>query len=623
MIAKMNKFTFLIYHKDYETFLEKLRNLGVVHVEVRQSGEMEESMRPAMQKYVAYKTLLKDMSACAAQYACTGLRTSASSIEKVKADYDAFCVQLQAQTANLSTLDKEIKALEPWGSFDWSKLDALKDNGWNVQFFSCPERNFNDAWQDEYNAIVINKKEGQCYFVTIGQQTASIDAEALHLPHEDYAKLLVQKEENEKLLEDTRRSMSEYCARAIPVVESAIAAMQDEIDLMKVRLGGEPKADGALILLEGWAPSENSPAVQSMLEQCDDVYFEMRPAEKEDNAPIKLKNNRITRLFEALTRMYGLPDYGEFDPTPLLAPFYALFFGLCLGDAGYGLFLVLLGFFLKKKVSQSMQGIMNLLITLGVAATVVGAVLGTFFGVDLVKTDIPQAWKDFMISGEVEIGGKMYYKTMILALVVGMIHICFAMTVKAVCSTVRYGFKNSLSDWGWLLLVGGSVSVATLKFLDLIPAEAAKIAYYVIGGISAVGIFLLNNLHRNVFMNAGAGLWTTYNMATGLMGDLLSYLRLYALGLAGGLLGGVFNDLGMQAQSGMSNILWGIPGWIVCGLIFVCGHALNIALSCLSAYVHSIRLTFVEYFKNSGYDGRGTMYKPFSSFQKTENKEIN
>jgi V/A-type H+-transporting ATPase subunit I len=117
-------------------------------------------------------------------------------------------------------------------------------------------------------------------------------------------------------------------------------------------------------------------------------------------------------------------------------------------------------------------------------------------------------------------------------------------------------------------------------------------------------------------MNIGAGLWDTYNMATGLMGDLLSYLRLYALGLAGGMLGGVFNDLGMQLRDSMSDFLFGIPGWICFGLIFVFGHSLNIALSCLSGYVHSIRLTFVEYFKNSGYDGKGTMYKPFSSSNK-------
>ena len=143
-------------------------------------------------------------------------------------------------------------------------------------------------------------------------------------------------------------------------------------------------------------------------------------------------------------------------------------------------------------------------------------------------------------------------------------------------------------------------------------------AYIGIGGVSAIGIYLLNDMRRNIFVNVGAGLWDTYNMATGLMGDLLSYLRLYALGLAGGMLGGVFNTLGMQLRDTMGDFLFGVPGWICFALIFVAGHGLNIALSCLSGYVHSIRLTFVEYFKNSGYDGKGMEYKPFSSKKKND-----
>jgi V/A-type H+-transporting ATPase subunit I len=199
-----------------------------------------------------------------------------------------------------------------------------------------------------------------------------------------------------------------------------------------------------------------------------------------------------------------------------------------------------------------------------------------------------------------------------------MFHICFAMTVKSIGATVRYGFKNALSEWGWLLLVGGSVVVATLTYLGVMDMEMSKMVFIGIGGVSAIGIYLLNNLRRNIFVNIGAGLWDTYNMATGLMGDLLSYLRLYALGLAGGMLGGVFNDLGMQLRNSIGDVLFGIPGWIAFALIFVAGHGLNIALSCLSGYVHSIRLTFVEYFKNSGYDGKGMEYKPFSSKKKND-----
>ena len=96
------------------------------------------------------------------------------------------------------------------------------------------------------------------------------------------------------------------------------------------------------------------------------------------------------------------------------------------------------------------------------------------------------------------------------------------------------------------------------------------------------------------------------------MGDILSYMRLYALGLAGGMLGGVFNSLGLMVQESAG----GIPGWVLCCLILVFGHAFNIAMSCISAFVHPLRLNFVEYFKNSGYDGTGVLYNPFTNVDK-------
>ena len=162
---------------------------------------------------------------------------------------------------------------------------------------------------------------------------------------------------------------------------------------------------------------------------------------------------------------------------------------------------------------------------------------------------------------------------------------------------------------GWLLIVGRGV-IGTLSFLSFIPAEVSKWAFIIVGGVAAIGIYLLNNLHRNVLVNVGAGLWDTYNMASGLLGDVLSYIRLFALGLAGGMLGQTFNNLALMLVEGQEGVAL-IFGWIGFGLIILLGHTLNIAMSCLSAFVHPLRLTFVEYFKNAGYDGKGVEYKPF------------
>ena len=615
MISKMNKLSFLIYHKEYEMFLEKLRELGVVHIEKRQGAEMDARLQAFMQKRTAYQSLLKNMTLAAASYEGTATaQPSGMPIEQVVESYEAQQEHIQTLNMQLPVLDKEIDAMEVWGEFDWKVIDQLKTNGWQMQFYCCPEKSFDETWVDDYNATIINRKGGQCYFVTVNHAPVELEAEAVRLPKQCLSELIQSQEALKADIKKANEELDLFCINHIPVVEDALETLEGDINLMEVeQLGGERMADGAIVMMEGWVPAENDAEVRKLLEESG-VYYEIRPAEKEDNAPIKLKNGKISRAFEMLTKMYGLPDYGEFDPTPLLAPFYALFFGMCVGDAGYGLLLVLLGLYLKKKLSKSMGGLMNLLITLGVATTVVGALFNTFFGAELTAWNLPEWMNSLIITGKWD--GTAYDKTMVIALLVGMFHICFAMSVKAIGSTIRYGFKNALSDWGWLLLVGGSVVVATLTYLGVMDMEVSKMAFIGIGGVSAIGIYLLNNLRRNVFVNIGAGLWDTYNMATGLMGDLLSYLRLYALGLAGGMLGGVFNDLGMQLRDSIGDFLFGIPGWIAFGLIFVAGHSLNIALSCLSGYVHSIRLTFVEYFKNSGYDGKGMEYKPFSSKKK-------
>ena len=617
MISKMNKLSFLIYHKEYEMFLEKLRELGVVHVEKRQGVEMDANLQAFMQKRTAYQSLLKSMTLAAASFEGTvSSAPSTLTIEQVVDSYEFQQEHIQALNMQLPVLDKEIDAMEVWGEFDWNVIEQLKVNGWQMQFYCCPDKSFEEAWMDDYNATIINRKGGQCYFVTVNQMPVELEAEVVRLPKRRLSELVREQEQLKADIKKANEALDLFCIENTPVVEKALNSLESDINLMEVeQLGGERMAEGAIVMMEGWVPVENDAEVRKMLDESG-VYYEIRAAEKEDNAPIKLKNGKISRAFEMLTKMYGMPDYGEFDPTPLLAPFYALFFGMCVGDAGYGLLLVLLGFYLKKKLSKSMAGMMNLLITLGAATTIVGAVFNTFFGASLTDLNLPEWMNSLIISGKWD--GTSYDKTMVIALLVGMFHICFAMTVKAICSTARYGFKNALSDWGWWLLVGGSVVVATLNYLGVMDMDMSKMVFIGIGGVSAIGIYLLNNIRCNVFANIGAGLWDTYNMATGLMGDLLSYLRLYALGLAGGMLGGVFNTLGMQLRDSMSDFLFGIPGWICFGLIFVAGHGLNIALSCLSGYVHSIRLTFVEYFKNSGYDGKGVEYKPFSSNKKND-----
>jgi V/A-type H+-transporting ATPase subunit I len=195
---------------------------------------------------------------------------------------------------------------------------------------------------------------------------------------------------------------------------------------------------------------------------------------------------------------------------------------------------------------------------------------------------------------------------MVLSLVVGIIHLCLAMSVKAIEAVKVNGFSASLGTLGWTTLIVGGVIVGALALAGVLSAPVTKIVVIVLGIVSAIGIFPLNTKGRSPVVNSALGLWDTYNTVTGLLGDVLSYLRLYALGLAGGMLGMAFNDMGKMVLGDGSNAVL----WIPFVLLVVIGHTLNIAMCALGAFVHPLRLNFLEFFKNSGYEAKGQVYNP-------------
>lgn len=612
MITRMNKLTLLIYHKEYTAFLERLRNLGVVHIAQKNSGAVcDPELEKQLNLSARYKQMMK-------RFETSGVKEFApagdiSSVAAMLERYDTVTAEIEQNRTLLQVVEKDIATVEPWGDFDFSMLEKLEAAGYRVQFFISPVKSFASDWVERYNAIVVATNSSRNYFVTVTATgvDVEIDAEQAKLPTASLSQLRDEKNRVLQHLAALEHEAKEIAAANMNTLRAANEALLHEVEFSKVLLGGEKVSGDKLLLLEGWVPEDNVTELKEMLDGCG-VFYELRAVRRGDNAPVKLKNNAFTRMYEVLTRMYGMPGGTDFDPTPIVAPFFSLFFAFCMGDAGYGLILILLGFLLKKKLKSDLAGMMNLVITLGIFTTVLGALLGTFFGISLIDSDIPQTLKNFIIAGDVELFGSKYNVQMLLALAIGIVHISIAMTVKAINSTVFFGFKDSLSVWGWWIVVVGGAVAGTLTFLSVIPADLSKWVFIAIGGLGALGIYILNDLRRNVLMNIGAGLWDTYNMASGLLGDILSYIRLFALGLAGGMLGQTFNSLALMVvedQEGMGAIF----AWIGFGLIIIVGHVLNIAMSCLSAFVHPLRLTFVEYFKNAGYEGKGTEYKPFKN----------
>lgn len=578
MITKMKKYTFLVFHRDYEDFLTAIRELGVVHIDMKAQGLAENpNLQEALEKADAIRRILSQQA------------TS----EQVK--------ERQALFAKMSDIDREMARLSVLGDYSKSSLTKLAKAGYSVRIYTCSKAKFVDEW-----GIVIAEQGSNVYFAVLdGAEIA--DATEFPLGDKTPSELRADKEALKGLLAACDAKTQAWWLQNKAQLEQELKEAELHIDWTKVMLNTDSLADGALCLVEGFAPEGTWAALDEHLAK-HEVYYEVADPVEEDNTPIKLHNNRFTQLFECLTGMYGWPTYGEFDPTPILAPFYLLFFSMCMGDAGYGLLLIAFGLLTHyRRINISMfEGLGPIITVLGVGTTIVGFMLGTFMGMSLYDAAwYPEALKSIIIHGNVA----GFDAQMVLAIGIGVFHICLAMVVKAICYTRRYGFRANLSTWAWtLLIVGGIIVIAAGMLLNL-PTDVTKYTLIGIGAVSAVGIYLLNTPGRNPLLNIGGGLWETYNMVTGLMGDVLSYVRLYALGLAGGMLGSAFNTLG-------NIILGGDPAsarisWVFAIVVLLFGHLLNLAMSALGAFVHPLRLTFVEYFKNAGYEGKGVAYTPF------------
>ena len=590
MITKMTKYTFLLLTSDTEAFLREIQELGVL--DITRSRKPVDAVSGQM-----YREAER-------------IRHEIETVEKCDFSRDE---QHGAIAAKLSAAEEAYAEKQHWGDLDPVKVKALREAGCQLQFHTVPAKKFNPHWQEQYPLEVIDRDEKEVRFVTILQAsegTNDFQVPATPVAVESLDELAGQVSRLKQELGE-RESEMEARKQDIPALRKAHAEKVQDLQRYLAQSGSAKAAEDYITVLTGFAPTEDDSRLQAELDR-KSIYYLSEPALTADNPPIRLKNNWFARNFETLTGMYGMPVYDEFDPTPVLAPFFLLFWSFCMGDAGYGLLLIALGLLLWKSKNFDLLGLKKhwrLVTTLGVGTFFIGILLGTFFGINLKEVSwIPEGLRRLMLVGKVELGGSAYDIAMVAAIAIGVFHICLAMLIKAVGLTKRAGFKAAISTWGWVILIIGGLTVAGLALTQVLDATATRIAVIAVGALSALGIFIFNKPGRNPLLNIGAGLWDTYQMATGILGDVLSYIRLYALGLAGGMLGAAFNDLGSMVLG--SHPTW---QWIFFVLIVLLGHGLNFAMSCLGAFVHPLRLTFVEYFKNSGYEGKGQEYKPLTT----------
>lgn len=617
MIRKMKKLSLFVFHEDKEKTLNDLASLGLIHIEIANGVSSENIENIASKKNDAVraksiinaalseaKKLKKDISnfksedtSKKASEIVDNILSISQTVDKLKSERDI--------------LKKELSIISPFGNFSFDKVKELQEKtDYNILFYSSTIREFNEydfnSLKDIF-AYPIKEESGKVYFVVFKKKDTeeNLTFDMVNMPSKSYEDI---NKELSKINGEIENSDNEIIKS-----QTYIKAIDDEIENLNIYNHFEEakesfiaseSTEGKILYVEAYIPKDREVETKLFLDEKKIAYIMEEPS-KEDNVPVELKNNKYAGAYEIITKLFQLPNYFEIDLTPMIAVFYPLFFSFCFGDSGYGLVLTImsiLGLFTVLK--GKMRGIGILGLTLGICTIIMGIINGgSIFGVTISsKTDIPlfaTLNKYLLITDTRENWFLTPFNT---ALLVGVLHIFFALIVGVIDKIKTSDIGDILGAVGKLLLIPGLV----LWFLgDMQNMEVIKqfsVIYYILMLVGVIFLSVLSNIGKKPdVLNSILGI---YFAATGIMGDTLSYIRLFALGASGSILALVINQIGTSFKA--------IPGvGVVIMVVFlVLGHIAIFALNILGAMVHPLRLTFVEFYNNVGFSGGGREYKP-------------
>ncbi|MBR1519789.1 MAG: hypothetical protein IJ635_00950 [Bacteroidaceae bacterium] len=624
MIQDMKKLTFLVTNKEYDQFIADIRDLGVIHVEELQQGATSDELQAGLDLAERYKNALKALDFAAESYESsttyTPLPADASKGIALVDTVERLLAEENSVKHSIDATDEAIAQLEPFGEFSWDTVRQLEATGYKPYFYAVNNKLYKAEWGEKYYATPVSEFNKKTFFVAFSNEDAEpeITAERLFLPDDS----LSVYQEKRKTLSEQLASIHEQLLQVNAVdrasIEAGKVANENDIQLSKVHLSNENIADGAVKLMIGWTLKENADRVVDYLEK-EHIFYELEDPAFDDNVPIKIKNDKFSTLFEPILRMYSLPNYHDIDPLPFFAPFFMLFFGLCMGDMGYGLLILAVSIaIIFTKPDFASYGKLGAL--LGGMTCICGFITGTFFGIDLATVD--WEWikpiQPYFINDSMKDSFFGYSPMMVISVIIGLIQVLLGMTLAGCKAVKNYGFIYGVGKFSWVVALLSATVLFGFPLFGVEWSQPVQYVLYALIALSALGIFFLNNPNAykkdsalgkalGVGSNLGAGLWATYGMSTGLLGDLLSYIRLFALGLTGGVLGSVFNSLAMDMSPDIP-----VVHELVMLIILLFGHGINFGLCMISSFVHPMRLTFVEYFKNADFEGNGKEYQPFA-----------
>ena len=597
MIVPMVKFSFAVFHATYEEFLDDIQEIGTVHIKGQKQENFVEEFTDMQKDFKDISSSLKEMKKLNVP---AGMVKSTKSWKELIEEFQNLSIEINHYKQEKEKLSVLIQELEPWENYSSYFVEKLEKCGIKTRFFKIKAKKFNDQWLAEYPMEIISQVKNDILLILFGQDDAFLEnAEEIDLPEFDIHSLNGRLAEIDEKTKANEEKIDQLVVMAIPVLEKKSQELLAKIEFYKVlEMHTISEGEGKIKVLEGWVPESEQAKLINYLDKKGILYSnQYSNAEKE--TPVQLINGEFTKLFEPIGNLFSLPRYTELDLTVYYAPFFMLFFGFCLGDAGYGIAMFTASTLYKRFASQKLKAYLTIGQYLGVATFIMGILFGNFFGIELGKVAFLSGLNPLFLDSS---------KIFMLSLIIGGIQILFGLGIKVANQIRQSGFLFALSSIGWIVIIINFVLFSFSIDKNSPVSESLEIIKKGVYIASALLVLLFTNPAAKIHLRLAGGLWNFYSTITGIFGDILSYIRLFALCLSSSILGLVVNKMAV-AFGEISAI-----GPLLFILIIVFGHLGNLAISSLGSFVHPLRLTLVEFYKNAGFTGGGEKYNPFSKY---------
>lgn len=638
-IVKMNKFTLLAFESEKQALLKEIQNLeGVEFINLQneelinskeelqglqkdnidsQYGEYEENLSKVrfaldfLKPYVKPEGMIQGLLSAKTEVSYDELKTSVESGKWEKL-YDFLKEKdnrLNVLSNEKSKLETEIETLKKWINFD-APFKLIKELKMAKVFIGTISKQNETALVEDINSEltnsyieVLNRDNQDLYFYLITTNEEEEKAEevikkygfsSFQINYEESPKELVNKFKEQILaIEDEVKDIHESIENHASENETLQMAYDyyNNLVIRNESVNNFLKTEN-IVTICGWVPTELNNDLESVVKNIakENYYinFEEVTEDEVEEVPIKLKNNDTVAPFEGLVEMYSLPSYAEIDPTPIMAIFYFIFFGMMLSDAGYGLVMVLAtGFALWKGKDPEKKKNYKLFLYAGISTIIWGMVYGSYFG------DFPERMLGITVPKLLDTSSDIL-PIFIMSLAFGIVHIFIGLGIKAYVLIRAGKVKDMIYD----VLTWYSVLIGAILMLVGIGGSLGTVLLVV----GLIGLLLTQGRDSDTLIGKiGGGAYGVYNV-TGYVGDIVSYSRILALGLATGFIANALNLI-MELIPAPINIL-------TTPLLFVGLHLFNLLINALGSYVHAARLQYLEFF-GKFYEGGGKKFSPF------------